>query len=352
MMYTHRVNMTTCLVIGDPHFKVKNISKGRRMADRIVEIAEERQPDFIVVLGDILDRHETIHVDPLCLANSFMYRLSHVAHTYLLIGNHDRPNNSDFLSDRHPFTALKTWQNVTIVDYTTYNMINGQPYVFVPYVPPGMFGEALDKYDGWMNAKCIFAHQEFRGVKMGCESSSKGDIWPANYPLVVSGHIHEYQVLASNLRYTGTPIQQNFGEQDHKTISWYTFTTDGYQEERIDLGLPRNVIIEIECNDIISTEIPEYDDVKVIINGTSAEIKTAMKSHKVQRWKKSGAKIVYKDIPLVSTFNSYPTRQPCDNYSSMLSKIISENKSLCDLYSEIFGKVSSNNKTKLMLKLV
>ena len=96
------------LAIGDPHFKTTNIKESTEMVNAIYNLLEKEQDnlDFIIVMGDILDRHETIHVNPLTLAVKFLLTLATKKKTYVLIGNHDRPNNSDFLSDYHPFVGL------------------------------------------------------------------------------------------------------------------------------------------------------------------------------------------------------------------------------------------------------
>src|SRR5690349_5041475 len=99
--------MTKCLVIGDPHFKINNGHKTAEMTKAVILIANEIKPDFIVNLGDTLDRHANIHVDPLCDAVNFIHQLSLIAPVYMLIGNHDRRNNSEYLTEIHPFTAIK-----------------------------------------------------------------------------------------------------------------------------------------------------------------------------------------------------------------------------------------------------
>ena len=110
------------------------------MVEAIVKHVRERKPDMIVVLGDVLDRHETIHVSPLTRATKFLCQLMEIGRTFVLIGNHDLKNNQQFLSNEHPFDSLKYWgPNMTVIDTTTSIMINGHIFTFVPYVPPGRF---------------------------------------------------------------------------------------------------------------------------------------------------------------------------------------------------------------------
>ena len=294
------------LIIGDPHFKVSNVKDTDLMCTAILDQTRQRAPDLIVVLGDTLDRHETIHVTPLCRSVSFLSKLMDLAPVYLLIGNHDLKNNRQFLSQEHPFTALKFWgPRMTVVDTVVSTSINNLTFIFVPYTPPGRFQEALATLgsDHWKQATCIFAHQEFKGAQMGPIISAEGDLWPLEYPLVISGHIHDYQRLQPNIWYIGTSIQQTFGDQDRKTISWVHFDSTGIEEERIDLGIPRKQIVHLEV-DAVDRYIPEPNcEIKFIIEGFDGELKAVMKHPNVEVWKRAGYKISYKNKPINRTYD-------------------------------------------------
>ena len=79
----------TSLVIGDPHFKYKAILDGQEFVEKSIKVAKEQSPTFIVVLGDTLDTHEIVRIDPHILATEWISELSAIAPVYLLIGNHD-----------------------------------------------------------------------------------------------------------------------------------------------------------------------------------------------------------------------------------------------------------------------
>ena len=80
------------LAIGDPHFKVSNVIESEEMVKKILQISQEKKPDIILILGDILDKHENIHVIPLSLSIDFLYKLSQNFPLFVIIGNHDRQN--------------------------------------------------------------------------------------------------------------------------------------------------------------------------------------------------------------------------------------------------------------------
>lgn len=179
------------LCIGDVHIKISNIPETDEMSKKLVELANKTSPNFIVLLGDVLDRHATINVHCLMRAETLIHSLLFIAPIYVLIGNHDRPNNSNFLTDEHPYNSLKFWPNTYIIDTPidkTFELDNGKyRFLFVPYVMPGRFDEALRKienpYD--KNISAIFAHQEIYLCKMGAIISQVRDKWDTENPLVI-----------------------------------------------------------------------------------------------------------------------------------------------------------------------
>jgi hypothetical protein len=353
---TQVLTPVTALVIGDPHFKVSNIPETDAMVEAIIRTAIDRKPDIIVVLGDILDRHETIHVSPLTRSVKFLARLSQISRTFVLIGNHDLKNNRQYFSEEHPFTALKFWgDNLTIVDTTTVAIIKEKVFVFVPYVPPGRFEEALNVCPNWIHATCIFGHQEFKGAHMGAIISTEGDIWPLTNPYVVTGHIHDYQELQANVLYTGTPIQHSFGDRHDKTISYFIFhSINDRDQERIDLGLRRKQIIRITCGEV-SRYVPKQNcELKIIISGLSGEIKAIMNHINIDMWKKAGHKIAYKDIPLdtnIDQHNKSIIHAAPPRFSSILYDTVSCYPRLGSLYTRIFGNTKTDLRHILTLNI-
>jgi len=228
-MYEHIIvfkMISKYLVIGDPHFRECSMADMEIFSEEVLKIAREysSEIDSIVVLGDVMDRHGILHQKPFHQACKFLFDLSEIKHTYCLIGNHDFDNPSRYLPDNHPFKVI-TWSKVpglTIVD----RPLKKDQVIFAPYVPPGSFERALDDAGGLEGVGLIFAHQEFRGCRMGKIVSEAGDTWPmggfGNHPYIVSGHIHDYQTLGENIMYTGTPIQVNFGEGEKRGVCLFT----------------------------------------------------------------------------------------------------------------------------------
>lgn len=196
-------------VVGDPHYKDNNIEETNLMELSILDELSKIQVDAIVLLGDILDKHQHINSLVQVRAIKFIEKLMKISHVYVLIGNHDMKNNSMYMTEDHGFYGLKSWKGVKIVDHTIVDVIKGEEYMFVPYVPKGRFAEALIGFN-LAKVKVIFAHQEFKGCKMGIIESEDGDPWPLDYPKVVTGHIHDFQIPQDNILYLGTPIQHSY----------------------------------------------------------------------------------------------------------------------------------------------
>jgi hypothetical protein len=284
------------------------------MSLKIVEAALRETPDFIVVLGDVLHTHDLLRLDPVCRAITFLQRLRDTSpHLYILIGNHDRPNNACYLTSEHPFTALKDWPHTTVVDQviTRSHMVRSigkvASFTFVPYVPVGRFEDALltvglstdpAKNTAPIHLKqmsSVFAHQEFKGAKMGAIISEAGDLWPVGAPLCVSGHIHDYDELLYNLVYPGTPIQHGYADKPDKTISvlYFKISTTPYSDlstnldphhtqlsltrhQRITLGVPSKIHIRVSPEQLATYTPPIGAHVKITVEGDPQVIRSVL----------------------------------------------------------------------------
>jgi len=277
------------LAIGDLHYKVSNVFQTQKFEQEIYSLVDD--VDFVVFLGDILHTFEKIHVEPRTRASEFFLNISKKVLTFVIIGNHDRPNNSDFMSNKHPFVGMEN-DNLKIIDKTRSFNIKDNIFVFVPYVFPGRFLEALNIVE-WKNATAIFCHQEFKNAKMGAVISKIGDDWDLTYPMIISGHIHDYDHLQKNIIYTGTPYQISFGESDKKSISLF----EDMKESRIYLKVPKKKTIKVNMNDFLALKndnFNDYDDIKIVIEATKEEERIIKKSKLYTDLLERGIKIIIK----------------------------------------------------------
>lgn len=220
-------------------------------------------------------------------------------------------NNQQFLSENHWMNAMKEWDNVVIVDKIHTETVNNELYMFSPYVYTGRFIEALNTYnttpDIWKSARCIIAHQEIRGCKMGAIISEHGDEWLLEYPPLICGHIHSNQHPQENVYYPGSAMQHAFGESEKNIIAITTFKPKerDYQLQEIDLGLPRKRIVYVSTDNISTYTPPNTDDkLKLTISGDTEEFKTFKRTDKYKQLVEDGIKVVFKPNNKLITDNN------------------------------------------------
>ena len=287
------------IVIGDQHFKINNIPEVEEYISKIEVLVRSKEPDFIVLLGDMLDQHEKIHSVPLNKAFEFINRMRKIAKTFVLVGNHDMYSNQTFLTPDHWLNALKEWENVEVIDTVVKTSINGNDFIFCPYVFPGRFEEALNtilEENEWKKAKCIFCHQEFEGCKMGAIISIDGDRWSEEYPSIISGHIHKNQTI-NNIYYPGSSMQVSFGETDKNIVSYVVFDKEKteYELEEIEIDLPRKKILYMDIEELEKFNVEKTKDkLKITISGSYEEFKTLKKTKKYKEITDDGVQIVFK----------------------------------------------------------
>jgi DNA repair exonuclease SbcCD nuclease subunit len=343
------------IIIGDVHIKYDNLPDIDRYINELERVVKAKLPDFIVVLGDILDSHEKVFTPCLNKAYELIEKLRSVAMTYVIIGNHDMCSNQEFLSTNHCFNGLRDWKNVILVDKIKYlNMCSGQMFVFCPYVYPGRFKEALDTLEevDWRECSCIFAHQEMRNVKMGAIISVEGDEWPEDFPHIISGHIHSKQRIQRNIYYPGSSTQVAYGESTDNTIAFVTFPAkkdEDYILEEIGLGLPQKYIVYKTIEDVESLEIKDSEDkIKLSVSGKYEEFKSFRKTKKYKELIESGVKVVFKQTKAVQkttleklekakNFGMESVGDDGTNFQSILYHLVREEKNvyLSELYEYV-----------------
>lgn len=389
--------MLKVLCIGDPHFKNDNGEETQAMTIAVEKLILKRKPDIVAILGDILHRHEKIDLKPFHRANKFLKivhqaLMSYGGFLYIVIGNHDRINNTIFQTDEHVFDPLKEWTNTFVADtailHRGVGATSGAEFscVIVPYVPPGRLIEAIasidpdfirmtdseadtrsvssetdDRRSVELNldeldysekfrttVNMVFVHQEFAGAKMNTITSNVGDPWHEANPLCMAGHIHDYQTLGKNLIYTGTPIQHGFADSTKKTVSWVELDTLSsgvkFVEERISLGIKGRRQFNIKADEFIDnckhfSALADECYVKLKITG----LKTALKNlTKLPEYKRLILKPTVK-VQLLETVDSMKKSLDSETktqvpFRQRLEEVLKESPDLMREFQKIFRK--------------
>jgi DNA repair exonuclease SbcCD nuclease subunit len=274
------------LCVGDPHIKVDNLHMIDLLEQQLLAVIQTHAPNFVVLLGDLLHHHEKLYTLALNRAYTFIDRVRQLVPVYILVGNHDYISNQIFLGTDHWMNSLKQWKNVTIVDH----VLREGDCVFLPFVPPGRFIEALETLPDWKTARYIFAHQEFYGCSMNAITSNEGDKWDLSFPQVVSGHIHDRQTVQANIYYTGSSLQHSFGETSKKSLLLIQNT----KFVELYLDFPRKRSIQCTLHELELNE-NEYDEhTRFVVRGQFEEFKLFQKSARYRDLVKNGSKVVFK----------------------------------------------------------
>lgn len=282
--------MSKILVIGDPHIRKEYLHIAELLHKNIVDILKQRGSEysFVVILGDVLHDHGKISTNAMNIAIDLIKTISESHKLFILVGNHDMINDSQFLTKNHWMNCLKTMNNVTIVDEVISYERKKKKYVMCPFVPTGRFIEALNTLNEkeginensckWQNADTVFGHQEIRCAKMNGDGfpSTKGDVWNSNYPTLISGHIHHKQKL-DNVIYPGSSVPTSFSDSEQKYVLEFN-PRDG-SENYIALNIPVKITNTISVEEF--DELEEFDkNVRIIVEGSQIELEKRLKQFK------------------------------------------------------------------------
>jgi len=297
------------LVFTDTHFKAKNSKDSQLYADKLVEFAKDcGDIDATICLGDVLDGHRNIDMPSMNRAARLFKNLSEVAPLFVLVGNHDRISNTEFLTEESPFLALAGWPNLTLVDTSALAVnICDLRCLLVPYVFQGRFAEAVGDND-LSKIDVVFAHQEFRGVVNSAHlRSTEGDRWATSNPLVISGHYHDQQIVGPNIIYIGAAFQHAVNEDPHKGFSVFDFPITGelasygeFVKEKYQWWFIEGIVeptfeYYVKLDEIANFKPPSRGRVRLIID-LEDELKIAAVDgmKRVVELKQQGVKVIYR----------------------------------------------------------
>lgn len=342
------------LVIGDPHFKDNNKDDTDALHEQVIELLESGDYDLVVVLGDIMHYHGKGDMKTYIRACKFLKDIaSRVGkeRSFLIIGNHDRVNNTVAEGEEHWFYPLRDHPNYpTIVNETIIKRFddgdNSRIVVgFVPYTPAG----SLDKYllprlgDIELNSINVFyMHQEFKGCSMGSRKSVNGDVWGPDRPFVISGHEHGRHKVGKNIFYTGTPYHTDFGESGDKFLHTITHGTSGtIGIKNIKSKVPKKLTLRINASEFASYNFPQNDWVRAKITDSTRKLRELKSSKKyTDLLENPKIKIVFldesKSVPEVICQNVPSVKK---TFLQRLSEKVESDPQLKSLYVDIFGGV-------------
>jgi DNA repair exonuclease SbcCD nuclease subunit len=310
------------LYVGDLHIQINNFDEIDLLLQEIKNTTQNNPVESIVLLGDILHTFEKVLSPCLNKACSFIKQCSDIAHTYVLVGNHDYINNGQCLTEQHWLNPLKQWNNITIVDkIVTDKTLN---VLLCPYIPNGKLVKYLNEEPYWKEYKVVFCHQEFKGAKMGAFISTEGDEWNDEYPLVISGHIHEEQRPFKNVYYVGSPLQHGYNDCDRdKVFGLVTL------EEKVEpyitripvLSIPKKCLYKTNIKDI-TTSKKKYDkNTKIVLNETPENFSVFKTTEQYKNMVNNGVQ-----FKLQKNIQKIEKERKIGNFKDILTGLVLESK--------------------------
>lgn len=336
------------LIVGDLHFKPGNVRQTTIIQQDIMEIINKQEILMVILLGDTLDNHEKINMECYNRAcDMFDMIISTGIPLFVIIGNHDRANNKVYMTNRHPFRGYCNISGIKIVDKCYLHQftvtqndgnIANLKFCFVPFVPDGMYLQALSDCNINPNEVSIFfSHSEFHGCKINKLSKSKCDIWPVEYPLNISGHIHDEEVVQDNLIYVGTPFQHTYSDSIDKGLFIMNLRNGEYKLEKLKTNVPRKVTWQVHYTQLQNITLNPDLDIKLEIFGPTQCVKELMK--RPDMIEKFGSVVKrYKDETVKDSSKDLITVPASDNqqFSQIFLNEISKDETMNFIYSHLF----------------
>ena len=88
--------MVKILCVGDIHVQTNNIDQINEFLNKLIQFISQESIDITVLMGDILHTHERLHTVAFNTVTNIFKQISYISKTYVLVGNHDYINNSQF----------------------------------------------------------------------------------------------------------------------------------------------------------------------------------------------------------------------------------------------------------------
>lgn len=345
------------LQIGDLHICPKNLSTCEKIIEKVKEVAMTYEFDFIVVLGDILDNHNIVENESFNMAYDLIDALRKEAPVYVIIGNHDISNPNAYLTNKHFFTPLEEFENVTVVDRVKVENYQGLEMIFCPYVPAEKFISILDEAndlteEGWKHSSCVFSHVDIRGASYEKDgvTSNDGVVWKDSYPFYIGGHHHRPHQPRSNIYLPGSCIATSSNDESRKSISIVTFYSESdessmtevlrWKYKQIPLGVKTKKTFHIpDIKNINFSEIErlsEVYDLKVCYQGHPSDTKEFERSEIYEHIKK-----ICSDLTLIKPRKTLLEKPIIPKNSGSSS---SSNRTFMDIFEEVVNTKSEHAK--------
>lgn len=273
----------------DRHSEYKEVFKN--LTNYLLE-QNDLDESLIVICGDLVHEKDKITPELIILLRDFLNNLSLIMPVILFSGNHDLiENNSDRMANLDALTRDLT--NIHYLKYTDLYEYGNIVFSLNSLEDTHYFKVNPDND----KIKIALYHGMLQEI-----SFSKGGISVEDfemYDFVLLGDVHERQFLKKNIAYSGSLIQQNFGEaiEHHGLIKWDILNKES---ECVDI---KNVVGYVTINNEIIPDLPKYSHIRLkLTEDIESETilneirnRTNVLSEKVIKFKNESDKIQYEE---------------------------------------------------------
>lgn len=244
-----------------------------KLYQHLDELKKKKVSAIIVITGDVFDNKTLFHPETFDFCKSFLNGLLTRFPVIMILGNHDMKENQNRLDSLTP---------VCPVNKNFHYLINTGAYEYGDYVfvVNSLYdNKFLYRKDVETDKKCIAL---YHGTLSGSQSDlghvfedsdttrfkKKSDF--DGYDMVLLGDIHKMQQLANNMWYSGSLVQQNYGEtlRNHGFLTWNVLNkTVLFTEIVSDYGHV-NIFIKNNVWANSDVEFPKKSHLRIHLNNT------------------------------------------------------------------------------------
>ncbi len=300
-----------------------------RSLENIKEIARSETTDVLFVAGDIFDVSNPDSTTRVCWSQFLISLIKgdvpSLKKVYIVLGNHDKPNNDikavSLGVDGEYITGLNsTHVEIKIASEVDFDLYNGHGIILVPYKDdPELIRSQVSEIYAEFKDKCddfvIVGHIEIKEAELGandrklkCGFSYKDDIFSLpKLKYAALGHIHKPQSFVNPeskavIAYSGSPISKDFNEAaDWRRVITGSIDTSGklqYGEVQIQ---DRDFITIDNGNglDDLTSDVVNGSIIKLKFKGTLEYLQTFNTTAIISRLEGMGALQVKVDRVIV-----------------------------------------------------
>lgn len=186
--------------------------------DYVIDFAIKNKVDFVFIAGDIFDKKKPDAI----VRREFIKRMKRLQdakiYAIVLMGNHD---NVKAFDNEHCLAGEKLLTNkyLYIVDKTI-DLDFPEHNLTVVCMPSDQVKIDLDEYPKNCKNVIVLGHYTIRGAKKDNHTFASGEYISYNYfnnnfiKYVAMGHIHQMQIIAEKIVYSGSLNRINFNDEN------------------------------------------------------------------------------------------------------------------------------------------